>query len=179
MERGYHAATPGSHGNGGIRRSGSVFPACPPPTYLPLIPHVPSQHCAPDQGKKTVPGRGALRSKVVSIGACAAPQVMPNSDLESMAHLETSDQWIASRTGITQRHLLPDDVGLSVSFQMPPALRYPCCLTLAIHRSHESSSPSSCSATTGPWCLGRQPGPRGHRSEPGKCGPCHRGHVFS
>lgn len=64
-------------------------------------------------GKKAVPGRGALRSKVVSIGACAAPQIMPNSDLESMAHLETSDEWIASRTGISQRHLLPDDVGLS------------------------------------------------------------------
>ena len=32
------------------------------------------------------------------------PQVLPNSDLEEL--VETSDEWIASRTGIRKRHLL-------------------------------------------------------------------------
>lgn len=52
-------------------------------------------------------GRSNLRLRTTCIGACAAPQIMPNSDLEAMAHLETSDEWIATRTGISARHLLP------------------------------------------------------------------------
>jgi len=58
------------------------------------------------------PGKSNLSLRPTSIGACAAPQIMPNSDLEAMAHLETTDEWISSRTGISARHLLPTGMGL-------------------------------------------------------------------
>lgn len=36
---------------------------------------------------------------------------MPNSDLEGMG-LDTTDEWISERTGISSRHLLPEGMGL-------------------------------------------------------------------
>lgn len=53
-----------------------------------------------------------LKSRPVGVGACAAPQVMPNTDLEGM-NLDTTDEWIATRTGISSRHLLPAGTGLT------------------------------------------------------------------
>lgn len=51
-----------------------------------------------------VPGKSMLRSRAVGIGSSAPSTVLPNSDLEEL--VETSDEWIASRTGIRKRHLL-------------------------------------------------------------------------
>jgi 3-oxoacyl-[acyl-carrier-protein] synthase-3 len=43
---------------------------------------------------------------IVSIGAYAPPRVLSNKDLENM--LETSDEWIRTRSGISNRHIVDD-----------------------------------------------------------------------
>jgi len=50
------------------------------------------------------PERGALNARVVGIGAAAPPTVVSNTALEDV--VDTSDEWIAKRTGIRNRHLL-------------------------------------------------------------------------
>merc|ERR1740123_2980235 len=50
------------------------------------------------------PERGALNARVVGIGAAAPPTVVSNTVLEDV--VDTSDEWIAKRTGIRNRHLL-------------------------------------------------------------------------
>ncbi|CAM9650465.1 unnamed protein product [Pylaiella littoralis] len=58
-----------------------------------------------------VHGKSMLRSRAVGIGSSAPSTVMPNSDLEEL--VETSDEWIATRTGIRKRHLLKQGEGVS------------------------------------------------------------------
>lgn len=45
-------------------------------------------------------------ARIVGTGACLPRRVMPNAELESM--VDTTDQWIRERTGITQRHIAGD-----------------------------------------------------------------------
>lgn len=45
-----------------------------------------------------------LRSKLVGVGSCAPPTRVTNVDLEDL--VDTTDEWIAQRTGIRSRHLL-------------------------------------------------------------------------
>jgi hypothetical protein len=79
-----------------------------------------------------VPGKSMLKGSMVGIGSCAPqtvsdcvavagqrgckltlprPQKLTNGDLESL--VETSDEWISTRTGIKSRHLLQMGEGLS------------------------------------------------------------------
>ncbi|CAM9692602.1 unnamed protein product [Ectocarpus fasciculatus] len=58
-----------------------------------------------------VPGKSMLRSRAVGIGSSAPDTVLPNSDLEEL--VETSDEWIATRTGIRKRHLLKEGEGVA------------------------------------------------------------------
>lgn len=44
---------------------------------------------------------------ITGIGSYLPPRVLTNADLESM--VDTSDEWILSRTGISERHLVTDD----------------------------------------------------------------------
>jgi 3-oxoacyl-[acyl-carrier-protein] synthase III len=48
-----------------------------------------------------------IRSIVRGVGTALPRRIMKNSDFEGM--LETSDEWIVQRTGITQRHIAADD----------------------------------------------------------------------
>ncbi|UDL91190.1 ketoacyl-ACP synthase III [Mesorhizobium sp. PAMC28654] len=48
-----------------------------------------------------------IRSVVRGIGAALPRRIMKNADFEGM--VETSDEWIAQRTGIRQRHIAGDD----------------------------------------------------------------------
>ena len=48
-----------------------------------------------------------IRSVVRGIGAALPSRIMKNADFEGM--VETSDDWIAQRTGIRQRHIAGDD----------------------------------------------------------------------
>ncbi|HET7234408.1 MAG TPA: beta-ketoacyl-ACP synthase III [Longimicrobium sp.] len=49
------------------------------------------------------------RARIVATGRFSPPRVVTNHDLESM--VETSDEWIRSRTGITERRLADKDTG--------------------------------------------------------------------
>ena len=44
-----------------------------------------------------------IGARIAGTGACLPKRVMPNAELESM--VDTTDQWIRERTGITQRHI--------------------------------------------------------------------------
>ena len=48
-----------------------------------------------------------IRSVVRGVGSSLPRRIMKNSDFEGM--LETSDEWIAQRTGIRQRHIAAED----------------------------------------------------------------------
>lgn len=48
-----------------------------------------------------------IRSVVLGVGSALPRRIMKNADFEGM--VETSDEWIAQRTGIRQRHIASDD----------------------------------------------------------------------
>jgi 3-oxoacyl-[acyl-carrier-protein] synthase-3 len=45
-----------------------------------------------------------LRAKIVGTGACVPERLLTNADLEKI--VETSDEWITTRTGIKERHVV-------------------------------------------------------------------------
>jgi 3-oxoacyl-[acyl-carrier-protein] synthase III len=49
----------------------------------------------------------SFRAGITSIGAYAPPTVLTNADLERM--MDTSDEWIVTRTGIKRRHVAAED----------------------------------------------------------------------
>mmetsp|Transcript_30817 Transcript_30817/g.43742 ORF Transcript_30817/g.43742 Transcript_30817/m.43742 type:complete len:372 (+) Transcript_30817:184-1299(+) len=57
---------------------------------------------------------GSLGCRLIGIGSCSPDTRITNGDLESV--VETSDEWIATRTGISSRHvLLHEESLLSIS----------------------------------------------------------------
>lgn len=52
------------------------------------------------------------KSRIVSIGSCLPPKVLTNAELEKM--VDTSDEWIRTRTGISERHIAGPDEYSSV-----------------------------------------------------------------
>jgi 3-oxoacyl-[acyl-carrier-protein] synthase III len=52
-----------------------------------------------------------LRAKISALGIYVPPRILSNSDLEKL--VETSDEWITSRTGIRERHIV--DQGTATS----------------------------------------------------------------
>jgi 3-oxoacyl-[acyl-carrier-protein] synthase III len=51
------------------------------------------------------------RAKITALGTYTPPQILTNQDLEKM--VETSDEWIMTRTGIRERHVLAKGLGVS------------------------------------------------------------------
>src|SRR5690349_6449851 len=49
--------------------------------------------------------------KISAVGTFVPPHVLTNADLEKM--VETSDEWILTRTGISERHIAGPDVATS------------------------------------------------------------------
>ena len=52
-----------------------------------------------------------LRAKITGLGTYVPPKVMTNRDFEKI--VETSDEWITSRTGIRERHIVEKGVATS------------------------------------------------------------------
>ncbi|HZQ20396.1 MAG TPA: beta-ketoacyl-ACP synthase III [Terriglobales bacterium] len=52
-----------------------------------------------------------LRAKITGLGTYVPPKVMTNRDFEKI--VETSDEWITSRTGIRERHIVEEGVATS------------------------------------------------------------------
>jgi 3-oxoacyl-[acyl-carrier-protein] synthase III len=59
----------------------------------------------------TLRPRVARRAKISALGAYVPPRVLSNQDLEKM--VDTSDEWIYSRVGIRERHLVDKGVATS------------------------------------------------------------------
>ncbi len=51
------------------------------------------------------------RAKISALGTYVPPQVLTNQDLEKM--VDTNDEWIITRTGIRERHVLAKGLGVS------------------------------------------------------------------
>ena len=51
------------------------------------------------------------RAKISALGTYVPPQVLTNQDLEKM--VDTNDEWILTRTGIRERHVLAKGLGVS------------------------------------------------------------------
>ena len=51
------------------------------------------------------------RAKITALGTYVPPRVLTNADLEKM--VETSDEWILTRTGIRERHVVDKGVATS------------------------------------------------------------------
>ncbi|MFZ9889972.1 MAG: ketoacyl-ACP synthase III, partial [Myxococcota bacterium] len=99
-----------------------------------------------------------FRARIVGTGGYAPPRVVTNDDLAKV--VDTSDEWIFSRTGIKTRHLLdyegqmgsadmaehaaraalssaglsPEDIDLIVFATVTPDLRLPSAAALLQHR---------------------------------------------
>jgi 3-oxoacyl-[acyl-carrier-protein] synthase III len=62
-----------------------------------------------------MPAEGSLthriRAKLTGVSGYAPPRVMTNQDLEKI--VDTSDEWIRTRTGIRERHVVEDGVAAS------------------------------------------------------------------
>jgi 3-oxoacyl-[acyl-carrier-protein] synthase III len=52
-----------------------------------------------------------IRSRIIATGAYVPPKVLTNFDLEKM--VETSDEWIVSRSGIRERHIAEKEIATS------------------------------------------------------------------
>jgi 3-oxoacyl-[acyl-carrier-protein] synthase III len=52
-----------------------------------------------------------MRAKITALGTYVPPRVMTNADFEKI--VETSDEWIVSRTGIRERHVVDKGVATS------------------------------------------------------------------
>ena len=52
------------------------------------------------------PGDSTDRAQIVGIGSAVPKKILTNADLEKI--VETSDEWIFSRTGIRERHIVSE-----------------------------------------------------------------------
>ena len=59
----------------------------------------------------TLRPRVPVRAKIGALGTFAPPRLLTNADLEKM--VETSDEWITSRVGIRQRHIVEPGMATS------------------------------------------------------------------
>jgi 3-oxoacyl-[acyl-carrier-protein] synthase-3 len=53
----------------------------------------------------------AIKAQITSVGCYVPPGILTNADLEKM--VQTSNEWILERTGISERHIAPPDVATS------------------------------------------------------------------
>ncbi len=53
----------------------------------------------------------AIRAKITALGCYVPPRILTNADLERL--VETNDEWIMTRTGISERHIADPDIATS------------------------------------------------------------------
>jgi 3-oxoacyl-[acyl-carrier-protein] synthase III len=52
-----------------------------------------------------------VRAKISALGTYVPPRILTNADMEKM--VETSDEWLMTRTGIRERHIVDKGVATS------------------------------------------------------------------
>mmetsp|Transcript_4912 Transcript_4912/g.10103 ORF Transcript_4912/g.10103 Transcript_4912/m.10103 type:complete len:460 (-) Transcript_4912:189-1568(-) len=68
------------------------------------LPSFSSSHSASSSGALSMAAGKRLKARPIGIGSCAPSTVLTNFDLESVH--DTSDEWIRTRTGISERRVL-------------------------------------------------------------------------
>ena len=61
-------------------------------------------------------GNATPRAAITALGRYVPERVMTNADLEKL--VETSDEWIRTRTGIHQRHIAEQGIRQSLQRQL-------------------------------------------------------------
>lgn len=61
----------------------------------------------------TITVREKMRARIIGTGSCLPETVVTNDDLAKI--MDTSDEWISSRTGIRERHLVKDETTAGMS----------------------------------------------------------------
>ena len=56
-----------------------------------------------------------MTTRIIGTGSCLPKTVVTNDDLSKI--MDTSDEWISSRTGIRERHLVKDETTASLSIE--------------------------------------------------------------
>lgn len=60
-------------------------------------------------------GRDSVKTRIIGTGSCLPKAVVTNDDLSK--YMDTSDEWISSRTGIKKRHLAVEETTASMSIE--------------------------------------------------------------
>lgn len=88
----------------------------------------PSKTSAEVAQQRAVNGKSWLKCKPIGVGACPGKTVLGNQAFESL--VDTSDSWIAKRTGIRRRHVLEEGSSLrSISVSAAEQALKSCGLT--------------------------------------------------
>src|SRR5215469_2912925 len=88
------------------RLIGDAHDRCPGANLLPRVRA--GEEIALTLSVRPVVGR---RAKITALGTYAPPQLLTNQDLEKI--VDTTDEWIMTRTGIRERHVLAKGQGTS------------------------------------------------------------------
>lgn len=56
-----------------------------------------------------------MKTRIIGTGSCLPKTVVTNDDLSK--YMDTSDEWISSRTGIRERHLAVEETTASMSIE--------------------------------------------------------------
>jgi len=56
------------------------------------------------------------KSRILGVGMYLPSRSVPNTELEKITSLETSDEWIQKRTGIQSRHYVSDETGTDMAY---------------------------------------------------------------
>ena len=78
--------------------------------------------------------------KISALGCYVPPGILSNHDLEKM--VETSDEWILQRVGISERHIAAADVATSDMAVKPLARRWPSVASKAANSMRSWYAPS-------------------------------------
>lgn len=54
-----------------------------------------------------------MRARIIGTGSCLPATIVTNDDLSKI--MDTSDEWISSRTGIRERHLVKEETTSGMS----------------------------------------------------------------
>ena len=54
-----------------------------------------------------------MRARIIGTGSCLPATIVTNDDLSKI--MDTSDEWISSRTGIRERHLVKEETTAGMS----------------------------------------------------------------
>ncbi len=57
--------------------------------------------------------KNSVITRITGTGSCLPEQIVTNEDLSKV--VDTSDEWISSRTGIRERHLAKDETTASMA----------------------------------------------------------------